>query len=261
MVHTACETAQDTIPTEGFPPDLARDLIECASGADFHEAMPDAFLADGYISVNYGFEAIRNARGCYPLELIINTNSKSGQVWREFYYSPLGRPLKSLDETTYAEMMIRVVDISRLPYYEAIAPLGQLLREIDDLPRARIWSRNQLPVTAFPLMSQARAEAMLDLIQLGLAVEQYRDQNGTYPETLDKIADLFETMPVDPFTGESYRYQITNDGFLLYSVGQNLIDDKGRHDYKTGDIVWRGKTASWVGEANAEPTLRSEKSG
>jgi hypothetical protein len=39
----------------------------------------------------------------------------------------------------------------------------------------------------------------------------------------------------------SSRYTLNGDSFLLYSVGKDLEDDGGRHDYFTGDVVWRGQ--------------------
>jgi len=37
----------------------------------------------------------------------------------------------------------------------------------------------------------------------------------------------------------SKRSRELGDSFLLYSVGDNLRDDGGKHDFKQGDIVWR----------------------
>jgi len=62
-----------------------------------------------------------------------------------------------------------------------------------------------------------------------------------YPEQLDAVAPaLGREIPVDPFTGLPYRYEISGDGFQLYSAGVNLQDNGGRHDFHEGDIVWRG---------------------
>jgi hypothetical protein len=83
---------------------------------------------------------------------------------------------------------------------------------------------------------------MLDLMQMGILVEQHRARTGSYPESLDAIApELGGSLPADPFTGEAYQYQPSDDGFLLYSVGMNRIDDGGRHEFGSGDIVWRGE--------------------
>jgi hypothetical protein len=98
-----------------------------------------------------------------------------------------------------------------------------------------------LPALTRAIESQARTEAQFDLMQIGLSVEQYHAQNGTYPTTLDAIApSIGGAVPVDPFTGQPYHYQLSSGGFLLYSVGANGVDDRGTQDYRKGDIVWRG---------------------
>ena len=40
---------------------------------------------------------------------------------------------------------------------------------------------------------------------------------------------------VDPFTGEALIYRPAANGFVLYGIGANLVDDNGAAD----DIVWR----------------------
>ena len=61
------------------------------------------------------------------------------------------------------------------------------------------------------------------------------------------VAEWFEEgIPIDPFTGESYRYVPQNDTFLLYSLGANQEDDDAMHSVRlTGDIVWRGKEVDY----------------
>lgn len=59
--------------------------------------------------------------------------------------------------------------------------------------------------------------------------------------TLDAVAHYFGGhVPVDPFTGEPFRYVPGQDGFRLYSVGGNLKDDGGE-EKAHADIVWRNK--------------------
>jgi hypothetical protein len=64
-------------------------------------------------------------------------------------------------------------------------------------------------------------------VALGLAI--YRAAFGEYPE---KLADLRRrevmTPAVDLCCGEEFRYRRTPDGYFLYSVGFNGIDDGGR---------------------------------
>jgi hypothetical protein len=106
-----------------------------------------------------------------------------------------------------------------------------------------LWMLNiMIPSYTRSIESQAHFEAALDLMRIGISVEQYRASTGSYPATLDAIASsIGGTVPVDPFTGQPYRYQPSSASFLLYSVGPNLTDDGGTVDRRAGDIVWRGQ--------------------
>jgi hypothetical protein len=138
--------------------------------------------------------------------------------------------------------MVRIQEASRLTYYQALPTMEQVDRDVRDLPRTRVFSHVLLPALTHMIEAQARNEATLDLIQLGLSLEQYHDRNGAYPSSLDEIAPrVGGSLPLDPYTGESYRYQPSGGSFLLYSLGRNLTDDGARHSFTTGDIVWRGQ--------------------
>ena len=92
------------------------------------------------------------------------------------------------------------------------------------------------------LSSQAIHEARLRLMRIGIVLELRGKRDGVYPEYLDAIRDAFGgTLPVDPFTGEAFRYIPASEASTLYSVGVDLCDDGGVHDPSEGDIVWRGE--------------------
>ena len=62
-----------------------------------------------------------------------------------------------------------------------------------------------------------------------LALREYKEANGRWPNNLDQIKDKVpaEAM-IDPFTGGSFIYEAKGEKFLLYSVGENKIDEKGK---------------------------------
>jgi len=79
---------------------------------------------------------------------------------------------------------------------------------------------------------------------LMIALGRYKNKNGHWPESLDKVksfapAEVF----VDPICGGSFVYRRTDDEFTLYSKGKNGIDDGGERDKygqpKTGADDWR----------------------
>ena len=73
--------------------------------------------------------------------------------------------------------------------------------------------------------------ARLRLATTGLAVEQFRNQKGRLPEKLEELAPEFITeLPEDPFTGSELLYHPLSKGYVIYSVGRDLIDDGGKEE-------------------------------
>jgi hypothetical protein len=97
----------------------------------------------------------------------------------------------------------------------------------------------------------ARSQASVDLARVACALERYRLAHGEYPPSLAALAPQFlDAIPPDVFDGKPLRYRRNPNGsFILYSVGQNRIDDggkivltKGKHpriDFAQGDLVWQ----------------------
>jgi len=93
-----------------------------------------------------------------------------------------------------------------------------------------------------------RMLADLRLTRAGLALLQYKQAHGTFPETL---AALGVEGLTDLYTGKSLLYRPEGEGFVVYSVGQDRQDNGGtprpdqrdrqrRHD--PYDEVWRFPT-------------------
>ena len=85
-------------------------------------------------------------------------------------------------------------------------------------------------------------QAHVSLTHLVFALEAYRRDNGGYPDTLDALQEHYiAEIPLDPFSGEAFRYVKEGENYLLYSVGPNGVDDEGRshNDKPKGDDIRR----------------------
>ncbi len=81
-----------------------------------------------------------------------------------------------------------------------------------------------------------------------LALQQWRKENGNYPETLNKLVEsgYLKELPMDPWSDKPLVYRRTEDNFILYSVGLNFTDDggnvywdeKGNRREDEGDIIY-----------------------
>ncbi len=83
------------------------------------------------------------------------------------------------------------------------------------------------------------------MMGIAFLLDEYRVESGRYPENLDRLP---KHPAVDPFSGEPYRYRMTDGGYVLYSVSANRTDDRGVPsspqekvvplNIREGDIVW-----------------------
>jgi hypothetical protein len=109
---------------------------------------------------------------------------------------------------------------------------------LDAVPRYCVLTRMLVPGLSMSKGRHVSMVAQSRVIRLGLDVLRYREQQGHYPPDL---AAIKRDGLVDPFSGKALIYHADPDGFTVYSVGVNLVDDggmKGR-DWKSGDLVWR----------------------
>ena len=78
---------------------------------------------------------------------------------------------------------------------------------------------------------ERQSTAWMAVTRLAVALAGYRADRGQYPEKLDDLTpDYVKSVPPDPFTDQPLIYRVTADGYLLYSVGRNGVDDGGTGD-------------------------------
>ena len=67
-----------------------------------------------------------------------------------------------------------------------------------------------------------------ELLRLMLALRIHKLEQGAYPDTLAPLTPLLEgELPRDPFSHQPFKYERTADGYLLWSVGPDGVDDGG----------------------------------
>jgi hypothetical protein len=93
-----------------------------------------------------------------------------------------------------------------------------------------IYSQTITPIYQRNYWNHTRAEAKAAFLTAELALHSYRLDNGRYPQSLNTLIPRYiNKIPVDPFgKGETLRYKLTKQKYLLYSVGPDGKDDNGR---------------------------------
>jgi hypothetical protein len=99
-----------------------------------------------------------------------------------------------------------------------------------------------LTLPAFERMPQVadRCEQCQNNTRIAFALAAYHCDHGRYPAKLDELSPKYiEQIPDDLFSGKPLNYRLDGNGYLLYSVGQNGIDDGGRtfEDEPRGDDI------------------------
>jgi len=129
--------------------------------------------------------------------------------------------------------------------------------EAQDYPELRratpynVLARMLYPAVSKTVVKSAYCQFMLDAVALGCALERYRLANGGYPENLGALSPgLIAAIPKDLCNGKPLIYRRSQpNGYLIYSVGWNGVDDGGEikskpkgsrsQDLQHGDWIWR----------------------
>ncbi len=91
-----------------------------------------------------------------------------------------------------------------------------------------------LPAISAVANADDRETMRFELTKLALALAEYNVDHGSYPPTLaDLTPKYFAKIPQDIFSVDDLHYTQQGDGYLLYSVGPNGVDDGGKTDDDT----------------------------
>ncbi len=75
--------------------------------------------------------------------------------------------------------------------------------------------------------------------QIFFAICAYRQEHGgQLPKTLEELVPVYlPQLSADPFAsvGQTFRYRIEKDRWLIWSLGPNLKDDGGRYNWTLPD--------------------------
>ncbi len=156
---------------------------------------------------------------------------------------------------SYLDTVPRMVEIGRADWVDAqplIDALETDVAEWESHPfRNRAWVLVAMAVPAWigTKKEETKTEAGLAVAQVAFALTLHKAEHGGYPESLDALAPEFlDRVPLDPFTAQPLKYARDGEGFLIYSVGLNGIDDAGLTETEkdgekvnpsTDDIAWR----------------------
>lgn len=167
-------------------------------------------------------------------------------------------PALNREAARLAPLLADLEVLGREPYYVAKPGLDRLIAEYDLTPHERHSYSNESAARAsivnlihvvFP--RNAAVQAQIDLFSIALALHLTRIRLGSYPESLDVAADaLSAPIPINPFNGSPYHYEISGNGFRLGFELDNPV---------MLPALDRESTDLWVESVNGELRMATSK--
>lgn len=138
-------------------------------------------------------------------------------------------------EVVYLDAMTRNSELSHKRYRELAG--NKLEEEINaGLPRWAMLTGALIPVFARSHAAADAGIARVEATKALLALTGYKAGHGAYPASLDEAQTGACRIGEDPFSGKPLVYRRQGEGFLLYSIGDDLKDDGGKPGGKA-DLV------------------------
>ncbi len=227
-------------------PETANGFEQCLRKVDMKAAFTNSMIGERAWGLDCFDMAYRDVRSFFM-------DNMGGPAIHPYalpaYLGPLAGPLKKRDHLAYLDYMGEMVRISRLPSRIARPQMEALHADLEDLHYLQAPLTKML-APLFPRVTSKRDQAVanIELCRMVLALKTHKYERGEYPDSLQELQETLEwQIPKDPFSGQDFIYVPEEDGFMLYSIGLNMIDDGGLPE-RDEHGRWRGDNADIVWE-------------
>ena len=150
---------------------------------------------------------------------------------------PSQNPNWALDLEILTKLYQEIYHLSPRPYHEIREELSEIETRIEIAPQFAEITQEVTPSVARIFQHRAKAQATTGTQRIAIALAEYRTTEGNYPPSLAGLKSISPGLLEDPFTGQSYQYRREGNGFVLYSVGEDGLDNGGNSSEK--DIIFR----------------------
>jgi hypothetical protein len=107
---------------------------------------------------------------------------------------------------------------------------------------------SMIPNFSRAIQNLAKNQSLAGAAQIACALERYRLAHAQFPKTLDALVpQSLDKIPADIINGQSFKYRLSGEKFILYSVGWNEKDDNGTVTYnKSSNPTTDNSQGDWV---------------
>ena len=131
------------------------------------------------------------------------------------------RIVRGRDLPAYLSIMEDYAAATSKPWPATLTETKQVSQQLPGrMGRFNILTQQLVPALDAATNAAARGTAQCRVTALAIALERYRRANGKPAAQLDDLAPKFiNKVPLDPFTGDPFHYQLSDAGYVVYSLG------------------------------------------
>ncbi len=236
MVSFSCRTIQKlcaiATPPDHYHDDLSELLSQHEDVSPLVRALDGERLLFGEWVFTRPIDEVHQMGPIIPAEAYMPELIQRAMLYRISF-----RPFLLADHATYLNLMRQTAQLWEEPY--SSEKTEALERKIEKAKRHNLLTDMLLPATGGIRRVHTLMATDIHITQTGLALIQYRQNHGSFPETLNALGP---SNVQDPFSGATLGYKRDGAGFVVYSVGTDRADNGGaprQSKQNTGyDIAW-----------------------
>ncbi len=223
VVHT-CQAIERTL-AQGEPP--PEDMAALQKLLEDEDALPSLLIAlrGERASLHKVFEGVEKG------EVSVDNLAQTRSEWWEKTFISLWRMDTRQDHALALSLMARRLKENQFPMHEQAAMEKEFEQEVRKLPTNAVITRLLLPAMSKVGEAFRRKQACLRCAMVALAAERYYREKRAWPDSVKQLCPQYlAAMPLDPYDGARLRYRRIKDGVIVYSIGQDAIDNGGNLD-------------------------------
>lgn len=173
----------------------------------------------------------------HPNSMYFDINSSNGSI-NLFSLTPVlflyrAAGLSESDSILFLDYTDDVIKAWEIPPYQRQEAAKALDLKINNVPKKHILFHQVVPSFGRTIVNDIRKIARIRAARTALAIQRYRSKYNKLPDSIENvIPDYLDSVPLDPFDGQEIRYKKLNEGYVVYSIGEDQIDDGGREKPK-----------------------------
>ena len=141
-----------------------------------------------------------------------------------------------LDESSGLDTFARLIKIADQPRYKVSAELAEIEKQAS---QGGVLTALLSPALFASRGSEDRTQALMRCTRVLTALDAFLEQEPTATPTLQQL-DLPADAKIDPLTGDPLKLKQTDNGWIVYSVGADLVDQGGNLGKENTDDVGVG---------------------